>query len=146
MQTVRHRPLALSRALGTDFDRLFQGWLDDAPRAWAPRLDVLESKDRLVARFEVPGFDAHDLDVTLEDGVLTLTGERSAQTAEDAAEDDVTYHRRELAYGRFRRSVRIGDAFDADDVEATYKDGILEVTVGKRPEVLPRKIEISTAG
>jgi len=140
MQLVRHHPLAVSRSFGPQFDDWFDGWFGDSSRAWAPRVDVLESDGALVARFEVAGFSAEDLEVTLEDGVLSLTGERRFES------EDATFRRRELAYGSFRRSVRVGDAYDADQVTASYKDGILEVTIAKRPEVLPRKIEISTAG
>ncbi len=143
MQLVRQRPIAFGRIFGPDFDRLFDSWDDRAePRAWVPAVDLVESGDSLVARFEVPGFDAENLTVTLENGVLALSGER----AFESEEQDATYHRRELARGAFRRSIRVGDHYDTNEVEATYKDGILEVTLAKRPEVLPRKIEISTAG
>lgn len=143
MQLVRQRPFAFGRLFGPEFDRFFEPWDDTAlTRAWAPAVDLLESDGSLVARFEVPGFAADDLTVTLEDGVLTLSGERTFES-EDR---DAKFHRRELARGAFRRSVRVGDQYDADKVEATYKDGILEVTLAKRPEVLPRRIEISTAG
>lgn len=135
MTVMRTRPLALAR----DFEALF-GAAFDAPRTWIPRVDVYEVEGALSVRAELPGFSAEDLDVSLEDGVLTLSGTRSFADAEN-----VTYHRRELAEGGFSRTIRVGDAYDPESVEAVYRDGILTVTLTKRPEVLPRKIEITTA-
>ena len=141
MQLVRHNPLSV-RAFGSDFDRLFDSWLTTDSRVWAPRADVFETGDALVARFELPGFSTDDLDITLEDGVLRVSGERSAEDVDEGT----TYLRRELTYGRFSRALRIGDGYDADSVAASYENGVLEVRLPKLPEVQPRKIEISTAG
>lgn len=143
MQVVRQRPFTFNRFFGPEFDRLFETLADgDMAQAWVPAVDVFEEEGALVARFEVPGFSSEDLNVTLEDGVLTVAGER----AFEVDQQDKQFHRREMARGLFKRALHIGDAYDPERVTATYKDGILEVRIPKRPEVLPRKIEISTEG
>lgn len=134
MQLMRYRP---SSAFG-DFDRLLSAF--DAPDVWAPRLDVYEVDGTLTIRAALPGFDAEQLEVTLEDGMLAITGSRTFDVPEQAR-----FHLRELADGSFARKVRVGDGYDTESVSATYQDGILTVTLSKRPEVLPRKIDIVTS-
>jgi HSP20 family protein len=142
MQLVRQSPLS-RRAFGPDFDRLFDAWSTTEDRVWAPRADVFETQDALVARFEVPGFEVDQLDITFEDGVLRVSGERSS---DEAVAEGTKYLRREFVTGRFSRALRVGDGYDAEAVEANYTNGILEIRMTKRPEVQPRKIEISTVG
>jgi HSP20 family protein len=133
MQLMRYRP---SSAFG-DFDRLLSAF--DSPDVWAPSLDVYEVDGTLTIRAALPGFDAEQLDVTLEDGMLAITGSRSFEVP-----DGAKFHLRELADGSFGRKVRVGDGYDTESVSASYHDGILTVSLAKRPEVLPRKIDIVT--
>jgi HSP20 family protein len=86
------------------------------------------------------GFKAEDLEITLDDGLLKVSGSRSFDTPEGAK----TY-RSELARGTFSRTLRVTDAYDADKVNASYANGLLEILLEKRPEVLPRTIEIATS-
>jgi len=106
---------------------------------WIPRADVEEYEDRFELRVDLPGIAASDVDVTLEAGVLTLTGERPAARAEDG----VLHARRERSSGRFQRSFVLPDTADADSIRARSRDGVLEVTIPKRAQLLPRRIEIA---
>ena len=139
MHMVRTRPFQLTR----DLDTLFQsatfqpGRGDTRPRAWMPRVDVYEVDNALNLRFELAGFAADDLEVTLEDGLLKVSGSRSFDVPEGAE-----VRRQELASGSFSRTVRVTDAYDAEGVAASFSNGLLHVTLEKRPEVLPRTIEI----
>lgn len=130
---VRFDPFDLVR----DLDRLF-----DAPTgrsgAWLPRVDVFERDANLVVRAEVPGTDAESLDVTVEGGTLTIAGTRSF-TSEN---ENGGFHRKEIFEGQFKRTVLLPEGVDAEAITATSKDGMLEIVIPKRPEVLPRKVSI----
>ena len=140
MHMIRTRPFNLARDLDAIFQASGRGFIDSTgSRTWAPRVDVFETDDSLIVRYELAGFSVDDLDVTLEDGVLTVKGERSLDIAEGARS-----HRTELARGPFSRSLRVTESFDPDAVKAAYANGLLEITLEKRSEVLPRSIEIET--
>lgn len=108
-------------------------------RHWAPRADVVDDEDRILVRFEVPGVDAAALDVHIEDGLLVVTGTRSFEDEPNG------WVRRELAQGEFRRAVSLPDEVDTDQVSASYANGILTIALPKRPEVLPRKVQVNVA-
>ena len=124
-----------------DLDRLFvngaRNGVGNAP--WLPRVDVFEKDASLVVRAEVPGIDAAGIDVTFERGTLTITGSRGFQKDEEL---EGGYHRKEIFEGRFKRTVHLPDGTDADAITAASKDGILEITVPKKAEVLPRKVTV----
>ncbi len=148
MQLVRTRPFKFV----SDFDSLFEGFslagtqlLDtrdrlEAPKTLVPRVDIIESSTDITTRFELPGFELGDLEVTVEDNVLTVKGSRAHDLAEGA-----TYRHRELADGGFSRSVTLADNVDGDQVTGRLANGILEVVVQKQPDILPRTIQIEAA-
>jgi len=109
--------------------------------AWAPPVDILEKQDHLVIRAEVPGVQKQDMDVRIENGVLTLHGERKQET--DVKEENA--HLTERAYGAFTRSFTLPTTVDATRVTASYKDGVLEVTVPKAETAKATSIEIKAA-
>ena len=133
MSLVRFDPFELVR----DFDRLFDA---PAPRkgTWMPRVDVFERNANLMVRAELPGIDADSLDVTVEGGTLTISGARSFETETE----DGGFHRKEIFEGQFKRTLLLPEGVDPEAITATSKDGILEVMVPKRPEVLPRKVSV----
>jgi len=142
MNTLRVRPgRELTRLLDVFGPAWGGGWLA-APSdgCWQPRVDVTETEESLTVRYELAGFDPDGLEATLEDHVLTVKGERSF-----AADEGASYRRRELAQGSFTRSIRIPESYDADAIRASYSNGLLEITVGKRPETLPKTVEIERA-
>ncbi len=110
-------------------------------RPWAPRVDVIETDEALVTRYELAGFRLEDLEVTLDSNLLTVKGTRSSDAPEGAV-----YRVRELADGAFSRSIRVSDDFDPDGVVADFSNGILEIVVPKRPQVLTRTVQIGTGG
>lgn len=134
---VRWNP---SRSLFNEFDRFFNtpavNW--EAPRAWGLPLDVTENEDAYVVKASVPGVSAEDLDVTLEDNVLTIKGEIAA----DEKVEDVRYHIRERRFGSFSRSLRFPVDVNADGVEASYVNGVLTLNVPKAEEVKPKQITV----
>ena len=147
MQLVRTRPFRLL----PDIDSLFEGFPHGgthllgtrhrvAAPALIPHVDIIESGTVITARFELPGFDLADLEVTVEDNVLTVSGSRSHDLPEGA-----TFRHRELAEGKFSRSITLADNVDSDQVAARLAGGILEVEVAKRPDTLPKTIRIEAA-
>lgn len=106
---------------------------------WYPPVDILESKDSYLIRAELPGMKKEDFHLELEDGTLTLSGERKFEEPTNGDE----YHRVERLAGKFSRSFHIPQAVKHDGIKATYKDGILEVCVPKAEEAKPRQITVS---
>ncbi|MFQ5526208.1 MAG: Hsp20/alpha crystallin family protein [Thermoanaerobaculia bacterium] len=106
---------------------------------WVPAVDVRESDDAFVFTAELPGLAKEDVAITLEENVLTLTGERKFENEETKNE----FRRIERSYGRFTRSFTLPHEVDSEKVEAKYGEGILTVTIPKAEKTKPRKIEIS---
>jgi HSP20 family protein len=109
---------------------------------WAPALDISERKDAYLVSVELPGVKLDDLTITLDDGLLTIQGERSF--ADEASEQQ--YHRIERRYGAFRRSITLPAHVMADAVEASIEDGVLQILVPKAEEAKPKRIEVRPAG
>lgn len=129
-----------------DFDRLFDqlwrsGPLPTNATSYTPRMDVTENDAELVVRAELPGLEENQISVALEDGVLTISGERAAEEASD--ESGVRL--REIFRGSFERSLRLPTEVDADAVTAAYRNGILEVKLPKAPAARMRNIPITGA-
>lgn len=131
MKLVRFDPFATMR----EFDRLVDQTGEVTSR-WTPRIDVLNKENDLVVRTEVAGIDPESLEVTVEGRTLTVAGSRSFDDTE------TTYHRKEIFDGSFKRNVLLPKGIDAEAVTATSNNGILEISIPKRPEVLPRKVAV----
>jgi HSP20 family protein len=121
--------------LQDELDRLFETPLT----AWAPALDVQEDKDNFSIRVELPGMKREDIEVTLQDGALVITGERK----EEKVTEGTAVHRQERYYGKFSRALTLPTAVAGDKVKAQYKDGILTVTLPKAEEAKPKAISVS---
>ena len=109
-----------------------------APAAWAPAVDISERKDAYLVAVELPGVKADDLEITIEDGLLTIQGER--RFAHDSAEEKM--HRTERYYGAFRRSITLPSHVEADKIEASVQDGVLRILVPKAPDVQAKRIQV----
>jgi HSP20 family protein len=106
--------------------------------AWAPALDISERKDAYLVTVEVPGVEPEDLDITMEDGLLTIKGER--QFTSESSEQQ--FHRVERRYGAFRRSITLPAQVQADHIEATFDNGVLQIVVPKAEEAKPKRIQV----
>ena len=149
MTLVRWEPFNNLAAIQNRMNRIF----DDAfsgPRAgseddwalggnWAPAVDIFEQDGNIVLKAELPGVDAKDVDIRVENNVLSLRGERkfSSEVKRES------YHRVERAYGSFSRSFTLPSVVDTDKIKADYKDGILQVTLPQKEEAKPKQISIS---
>ena len=122
-----------------DFNGRSGGWSGNG--LWNPSVDVVESDQAFTVHAELPGLNKDDIAVTFEDRVLTIEGERKHETEDK----DTNYFRKERAYGKFKRSFKLGTEIDADKVEAAYKDGVLNLTLPKSEAVKPRQIEVAVS-
>lgn len=145
--TTRNRrdPFRDLSSLQREVDRLFGDALGGSGTpatagAWAPALDVEETEDAFTLYIELPGVSIEDVDVSLEENVLTIEGQR--QFYEDRQDD--SFRRVERAFGRFHRAVRLPDRVDPEHVTATHRDGLLTIEVPKAEEAKPRRIEVKT--
>ncbi|HEX6588896.1 MAG TPA: Hsp20/alpha crystallin family protein [Longimicrobiales bacterium] len=119
-----------------ELDRVFDG---SAVSSWRPlATDVIETAEEVRVVMEVPGMDARELDLTIEDNVLRVSGEKRAEQAEEGAAWRLTERR----YGRFERSFILPRDVRSDTVEASYDNGVLTVVLPKREEAKPRRVEI----
>ena len=144
MDLVRWEPFTGLNNLHSVFNDLFDGTFDRVPTQrnlakWHPAVDVLESKDAYLIRAELPGMKREDIKVEVKDGALVLSGETKAEKPAEGVE----YRHVERAAAKFWRSVTLPENANEEAIEASYKDGILEIRVAKREEAKPRQIQIN---
>ena len=145
MNLVTYDPFRELRGLQDEMNRLFSssfnrsGGSNEMMRgAWSPNVDILENKDSIVLEAELPGMTPDDVSISVENNVLTIQGERSFEKKQDKD----NYHRVERSYGSFTRSFTLPPTVSSEDVQAVFENGILKLTLAKREEAKPRKIEI----
>lgn len=146
MSITRYDPFRDLRTLQEEVNRLFSRNLspsfgDDgiARGAWMPSVDIYENKDQIVLEAELPGMNREDFELTIENNVLTLRGERRFEKRDETD----NYHRVERSYGSFSRSFTLPQTVSAEGTTAEYKNGVLRVVLQKREEVKARRIEIA---
>jgi len=149
MAIVRWEPfrdlVSVQDRMNRIFDEAFRGQgraTDDEwalGGSWAPAVDIFEHEGNLVLKAELPGVDPKDVDVRVENNVLTLRGERKFESEVKREQ----YHRVERAYGSFSRSFTLPSAVDTEKIKAEYKDGVLRVTLPQREEAKPKQIAVA---
>jgi HSP20 family protein len=147
MNLIRYNP---SLTTWSPFDRLtsLRDLLDsafqlanlgpDAPASWAPPLDVYEDDEKVTVQLEAAGMKAEDFDLSLQEGALTVTGERKSETSKREGES----FRSERVFGAFSRTVNLPTPVQGENVSASYKDGVLTITLPKAEEAKPKKIAV----
>jgi HSP20 family protein len=141
---VRWEPFRELSSLQTEMNRLFNAAFEGGPgnggsRRWTPAMDLLETEDQFVLRADLPGVGEDDVNIELEDNVLTVSGERKAEHEEKRE----GFYRMERAYGAFSRSLTLPKGIDPDSVTAGFDRGVLEVRVPKPEQRRPRRISIA---
>lgn len=149
MALIRWEPVRELHTMQTEMNRLFNTFFDSptpsngaghpAVRRWIPAMDVVETEDHFVLRADLPGMSEGDVNIELEDHVLTIAGERKAEH-EHKGEG---YYRVERASGAFSRSLTLPEGVDADGIQASFEAGVLEVRIPKPEQPKPRKVQIS---
>jgi HSP20 family protein len=148
MAIIRWEPAAEVNTIQNEMNRLFNtffdhptqtGRSDGTSRRWLPPMDLVESADDYVLRADLPGLADGDVNVQLEDNVLTISGERKARR--DQQQEG--YHRLERAFGSFTRSLTLPDGVDPDGVDAEFDRGVLEIRIPKPEQKKPRSVQIN---
>ena len=147
MATVRYEPWAVISQLQNDINRVFGNWNDgessSATAEWTPAVDVAEHMDRFELLVDLPGVDPKSVEITLDNGVLTLAGERRDEKRASASGQDAPYQQRmERRQGRFYRRFILPDTADAENVNAVGRNGVLEISIAKHAKAQPRRITV----
>lgn len=143
MALIRWEPAAELNTIQNEMNRLFNTFFDQpAPtstaRRWLPPMDLLETAEHYVLRADLPGLSDGDVNVQLQDNVLTVSGERNAEHEQQQE----GYHRLERAFGAFSRSLTLPDGVDPDAVQAHFDRGVLEIKIPKPEQRKPRQVQI----
>ena len=146
MAALRYEPWDVLNQLHGQISRIFENQLENgsttsaATADWIPPADVEEYGDRFVLKLDVPGVNLGAIDITLDQGVLSISGQRE----KDAGGKDVERSRVERAHGRFHRRFTLPDTVDAASVRAQGNNGVLEVVIPKQPKAQPRRITVAS--
>ncbi len=149
MNVTRFEPWSLINLLHQDLDQIAGRRFGLADRDnngssvadWVPAVDIVEEKDRYVLRADVPGVKPEDIEVNMENGILSVSGERHQESTEEAQ----GMRRVERVSGKFYRRFTLPDTADAEEISARSANGILEVVIPKQPQILARKITVKAA-
>ena len=133
------RPFAELDELRARLDRAYEQWFDGQDRPWTPSIDVERGKNELTVRADVPGVKPGDVKIEVQDGVLTISGEHKEQ--KEKKEKD--YLRRERRYGSFTRSMALPEGVDPSKINATTKDGVVELTIPLPAEKKKERVTIT---
>src|SRR3954468_14146228 len=143
MTVVRFEPLRELSSLQNEMNRLFNTVFDTpstgATRRWVPAMDLVETAEAFVLRADLPGLTQDDVNIEIEDNVLTVSGERKAE--HESKEEG--FYRLERAFGAFSRSLTLPKGVNAEAVAASFTNGVLEVRIPKPEQTKPRRIEIA---
>jgi HSP20 family protein len=149
MALIRWEPAREINSLQSDMNRLFNTFFDaptatggNGGRRWVPAMDLVETPEHFVLRADLPGLSEGDVNVELEDNVLTVSGERKFE--HESRQEG--YYRIERASGSFRRSLTLPEGIDPAAIQASFDKGVLEVRIPKPEERKPRKVAISVGG
>ncbi len=146
MALIRWEPVRELGTIQNEMNRLFNTYFDTPTatnggslRRWLPAMDLVETEGDFVLRADLPGMSESDVNLELDDNVLTISGERKTEHEDRKA----GYYRVERSSGSFRRSLTLPEGVDPESVHATFDKGVLEVTVPKPAQRTPRKVQIS---
>ena len=148
MNIIKYDPFREMRSLQDEVNRLFassfsRGDDNELMRgAWSPQVDIFENKDQIVLEAELPGMKPEDVNISIENNVLTLHGERKFEKKDEKD----NFHRVERAYGSFTRSFTLPPTVSSENAQAEFENGVLRLTLAKREEAKPRRIEIKAGG
>jgi HSP20 family protein len=142
MSLVHYKPINLFDQFNDEMNRYFssmRGTAANQEHDWTPAVDIQEEDNRYLLTADIPGVNRKDVEITLEDGVLTVKGERKSET--DVSDEG--YRRRERIHGTFVRQFNLPDTVDTANISATAEDGVLRIAIPKQEKPEPRRITVS---
>jgi HSP20 family protein len=143
MNIIKYDPFREMRSLQDEVNRLFASSFNRGDNelmrgAWSPSVDIWENKDQIVLEAELPGMRSDDVNISIENNVLTIHGERKFEKKDEGD----NFHRVERSYGSFTRSFTLPPTVSSENANAEFENGVLRLTLAKREEAKPRRIEI----
>ena len=143
MSLIRYQPINLFDNFNDDINR-YLGNIRSKGAAnqehnWAPAVDIREEENRYLLSADIPGVERENIEITLEDGVLTLKGERTGESGTNGKQ----YRRKERVHGTFMRQFTLPETVDTQNISATVKDGVLDVVIPKQAKLQPTRITIN---
>ena len=146
MSLIRHQPWTTNNPLHEEIKQVFDKFLNDTDTdassvvtsQWVPRVDIKEEAERFVIFVDLPGVDPKDIEVNMDKGILSIKGERKAESRVESER----YSRVERAHGIFYRRFALPESANPEGIAATGKNGVLEIAIPKRPETTPRRITV----
>ncbi len=146
MSIVRYTPWGIQNSLQDEIKQVFDRFLNEGDgdqsnvvtSQWAPRVDIKEEPERFLIQADIPGVDPKDIEIDMDNGILSIKGERSTESRQDGG----GYSRVERSHGTFYRRFALPDSADPNGITASGKHGVLEIGIPKRPETKPRRIEV----
>jgi HSP20 family protein len=152
MALIRWEPVRELHTMQNEMNRLFNTFFDSptpsngggqgVARRWIPAMDVVETDDHFVLRADLPGLAENDVQIEVEDSVLTISGERKSEHEQR----NEGYYRVERSFGSFSRSLTLPEGVDADGIQGSFDNGVLEVRIPKPEQHKPRKVQIALGG
>lgn len=148
MSIMKYDPFRELRSLQDEMNRLFltnvsRGEESDLMRgAWSPQVDIFENQNEIVLEAELAGMKPEDVEISIENNILTLHGERKFEKKDEGD----NFHRVERSYGSFTRSFNLPPTVSSENANAEFENGVLRLTLAKREEAKPRRIEIKATG
>jgi len=139
MTLVKYRPLSSLLSIDDDMRRFFNLGNYESDTVWRPNVDIIDNEDSYELKAELPGLKKKDINISVEDGILKLSGEK--KTEDEKKEKN--YHLRESYYGKFERSFRLPQDAESDKIKAEFNDGVLEVIIPKSEKAKPKQIQVS---
>jgi HSP20 family protein len=143
MSLIRYQPINLFDNFNDDINRYLGNMRSKAAanqeRNWAPAVDIREEENRYLLSADIPGVNRENIEITLENGVLTLKGERTGENGTTGKE----YRRKERVHGTFMRQFTLPETVDTQNISATVKDGVLDVVIPKQAKPQPTRITIN---
>lgn len=144
MSLIRYEPWGMLEQMRKDMDRMFENRSDENSNVvtsdWVPAVDVKEDKDAFIIKADIPGVEPKDIEVHMENGMLTIRGTREQESKEERD----GYKRVERVSGNFYRRFGLPDTADADKISAKSNHGVLEIRIPKQEKVQPRKIDVKS--
>ena len=146
MSIVRYNPWSSRNGLQDEIKQVFEKFFGDAETdqsnivtsQWAPRVDIKEEDSRFLILADIPGVDPKDIEINMDKGILSIKGERSSESKEEGAR----YSRIERSHGLFYRRFALPDSANPEGISASGRNGVLEISIPKKPETTPRRIQV----
>ncbi len=139
MTLMKYRPLSSLLSFDDDMRRFFNLGNYESDTVWRPNVDIIDNEDSYELKAELPGLKKKDINISVEDGILKLSGEKKTEDEKK----EINYHLRESYYGKFERSFRLPKDAEHDKIKAEFNDGVLEVYIPKSEKAKPKQISVS---